>query len=124
MGCAQSARVEVASELVAGVAQEAREEHGQEVLGAWQREGSQGPAHLAPEPAAAHHDQALAQLGILIGELHRDAAAERLPDERRPLDAERSDEQIAQPARVGAERVVAERLGRFSVTQESGAITV
>ena len=58
-------------------------------------------------------------LGELVGQLHGHAAAERVPDERRPLVPER-DQQIADPARVGAQRVVTARLGRFAVAEQIG----
>ena len=75
--------------------------------------------HLAPEAAARHEDEALAALGELVGELHRDPAAERVADDRRPVVAER-DHRVADGARVGAERVVAARLGRLAVAQQVG----
>ena len=56
---------------------------------------------LAAEAAAVHEHEPLAALGELVGELHHDAAAERVPDERRALVAER-DHQVADAARVGA----------------------
>lgn len=58
-------------------------------------------------------------LGELVGELHRDAVTQRMPDERRPLVAE-CEQQIADPARVRAERVVAARFGRLAVAEQIG----
>ena len=84
-----------------------------------QRGGAQQQVDLAAEAAAVDQDEPLAALGELVGELHRDAAAERVPDERRALVAER-DQQVAHAARVGAERVVAARLGRVAVAEQVG----
>ena len=75
--------------------------------------------HLAAEAAAGDQDEALAALGELVGELHRDAAAERVADDRRAVVAER-DHRVADGARVCAERVVAARLGRLAVAQQIG----
>ena len=75
--------------------------------------------HLAPEAAAVDQHQALAALGELVGELHRDPAAQRVADDRRALVAE-SDHRVADGARVGAERVVAARLGRLAVAEQVG----
>ena len=60
-------------------------------------------------------DEALAVLGKLVGELHRDSAAERMPDERGPR-------YRAPPAGRGcrtlrAQRIVAARLGGFAVAE-------
>ena len=41
---------------------------------------------LWPRPPARDEDEALAQLGVLVGQLHRHAAAQRVPDDRRALD--------------------------------------
>ena len=70
-----------------------------------------------PEPAARDEHEPLDPLGELVGELHRDPAAHRVADHRRALVAERG-QQVAQPARVGAERVVAARLGRAAVAEQ------
>jgi hypothetical protein len=64
-----------------------------------------------PSPPARDEDQALDHLGELVGELHRDAAAERVADERGSLVAE-GDEQVAQAGRQRADRVVAAARGR------------
>ena len=72
---------------------------------------------LAAEPAAGDQHQALGALGEQVGELHRDPAAERVPDDRHPLVAERVGD-VARPAGVGAERVVAARRGRLAVAQQ------
>ena len=95
----------------------------QHELGARKAGRAQQGVDLAAQAAAAHEDQALAVLGELVGELHGDSAAQRVPDDRSPLVAQRR-EQIANPARVGAQRVVAPGLGRLAVAERSGAMTV
>ena len=75
--------------------------------------------HLAAEAAAGDEHEALDALGELVGELHRDAAAERVADDRRALVPER-DEQVAHAAGERAERVVAARLGRRAVAEQVG----
>ena len=92
---------------------------GQHELGAGQRRRPQQDADLAPEAAAADEREALGALGELVGELHRDAAAERVARDADAVVAEGGDE-VAQPAGVGAERVVAARLGRAPVAEEVG----
>ena len=57
---------------------------------------------------------------MLIGELHRHAATERLADHRHRRDAQRA-EQVAQPTRVRAEAVVAERLRRLPMAEKVGS---
>ena len=80
-------------------------------------DGAQHRVHLAAEAAAGDEHEALAALGELVGELHRDPAAERVADDRRAVVAER-DHRVADGARVGAERVVAARLGRLAVAEQ------
>jgi hypothetical protein len=75
--------------------------------------------NLSPETAAVDQHEALAALGELVGELHRDPATERVADDRRALVAER-DHDVADPARVGAERVVAARFGGLAVAKQIG----
>ena len=94
-------------------------EQRQHELGAGQRGRPQQQADLAAQAAAVDEHQALAALGELVGELHGDAAAQRVADDRRPLVAER-DEQVAHAAGVGAERVVAAWLGRLAVAEQVG----
>ncbi len=72
---------------------------------------------LAPEATARDEHEAFAALGELIGELHRDPAAERVADDGRAVVAE-SHHRVAYGARVGAERVVATRLGRLAVAEQ------
>ena len=73
--------------------------------------------HLAAEPAAGDEHEAVRALGELVGELHRDAAAERVPDDGHVLVAERRDD-VARRAGVRAQRVVAARRGRLAVAHE------
>src|SRR5437762_9422176 len=54
-----------------------------------------------------------------VGELHRDAAAERVPDDGGARMAEHL-EQVADAVRVRAERVVAARLGGAAVAEQVG----
>jgi len=56
---------------------------------------------------------------MLIHELHGDAAAERLTDDRRARDTQFV-EQVAQPHRECAKRVVTARLVRPAVTEQVG----
>ena len=81
--------------------------------------GAQQGADLPAQAAAAHEDQPLAVLGELVGELHRDAAAQRVPDEGRAIVPQRQ-QQVADPAGVGAQRVVAAGLGRLAVAEQIG----
>ena len=91
----------------------------QHPLRAGQRGRAQQRADAVAQAAARDEDEALAQLGVLIGELHRHAAAQRVPDDRRALDADQL-QQVADAAGEGAQRVVAARLGRGAVAQEVG----
>ena len=75
--------------------------------------------HLAPQPAARHEHEPLAALGELVGELHRDPAAERVPDHGHALVAERR-QHVAHAARVRAERVVPARRRRLAVPEQVG----
>ena len=73
--------------------------------------------HLASEPAAVHEDEPLAALEELVRELHRDAAAQRVADEGRPIESERLEE-VAHRVRVGPEGIVAARFRGFAVAEE------
>ena len=115
----QSPVVEEPGHGVAPAPHHGRKEHGHHVLGARQRQAAKDPAHLAAEAAAVDEHQALAQLRVLVGQLHGDPAAERLADHGCPLDLE-DGQQVAQTAGVGAEGVVPERLGRFAMPDQVG----
>jgi hypothetical protein len=71
------------------------------------------------QPAARHQHEPLAALGKLVGELHRDAAAERVADDARALDVQ-PDQQVADSGGESAQGVVAARLGRLAVAQQVG----
>jgi len=58
-------------------------------------------------------------VGELVGELHRDATAQAVAHERRPLVPEHG-QQVADARRVGAEAVVAAWLGRLAVAEQVG----
>jgi hypothetical protein len=85
-------------------------EQRQHQLRARQGRGAENRVHLASEAAAGDEREALAALGELIGELHRDAAAERVTDDGGAIVTE-GEEDVAHAAGVGAQRVVAARLG-------------
>jgi hypothetical protein len=91
----------------------------QDELGAGQRGGAQKRVNLTTEAAAGDHDQALAEDRILVGELHRDAATQRVADDRGAAVTQR-DQQIAHAHGVGAEGVIADGLGGLAMTQEVG----
>ena len=74
---------------------------------------------VAAEAAAGDQREPLDALRELVEELHRHAAAERVPDDRRALDADRG-EQVADARRVRAERVVAARRRGVAVADEVG----
>ena len=75
---------------------------------------SQQPTHFAPQASASDQDESFAMLGMLVGELHGDAASERLSHDGGALDLEYC-QQVAQPAGLRAQGVVARRLGRLPV---------
>jgi hypothetical protein len=99
---AQTQPAEQAAGPRAGVEQAGCREQGQHELGAGQRCGSKQPVDVAAEAAAVNQDESLAALAELVGELHRDPSAERVPHKGCLLMSER-EQQIAQAARVGAE---------------------
>ena len=84
-----------------------------------QRGRAQQRADLLAEAAARDQRQPLHALGELVEELHRHAAAERVPDDRRAIDPDRG-EQVADAGGVGAERVVAARRRGVAVADEVG----
>ena len=82
-----------------------RREHRQQQLGAGCCEQPQRHADVGAQPAAVDQNEASAVLAMLVRELQRDAAAERVPDKRGRRDVELVEE-IAQPHRERAQRVV------------------
>ena len=74
-----------------------------EELGTGQSRRPQDRADVRPEAAAGDQHQPLDHLRKLVGELHRDAAAERVADQGRPLVAE-GQHQVAEAAGEGAQR--------------------
>ena len=74
---------------------------------------------LLAEPAGRDQRHPLHVLGEEVGELHRDPAAERVADDGAALEAEHR-QQVADPGRVGAQRVVAPGLGRAAVADHVG----
>ena len=75
--------------------------------------------HLGAEAAGGDQDHPLGALGELVGELHRDAAAEAVPDDGHLVDAEHG-EQVAHAVGVAADAVVRPRLGRLPVAEQVG----
>ena len=84
-----------------------------------QGSGAQHEVHLAAEPAAGDEHQPFGALGELVGELHRDPAAQGVPDDRDALVAERGDD-VARAAGVRSERVVPARRRRLAVAEQVG----
>ena len=82
----------------------------QNPLGARQGGGAEQRVDLPPEAAGGDQRHPVDVLGEEVGELHRDATAERMADDGSALEAEHG-EQVADPGGVGAQRVVAARLG-------------
>ena len=111
---------EATTDGVACVADERREQHRHQVLGAGQRERTEHPRHLPAQAAAGHQDEALAVAGILVGELHRDATTERLADDGRPVDPQ-GDHQVPERVGVRTEGVVLEWLVGLAVAGEVGS---
>ena len=99
---AQTQPAEQAAGARARVEQAGCREEGQYELGAGKRCGAKQPVDVAAKAAAVNQDESLAALGELVGELHRDPSAERVPHKGCPLVSER-EQQIAQAARVSAE---------------------
>ena len=115
----QSHAAEQAGAEATGLEQAGRRESRDHVLRTGQRRGPQQQAELAAETATVDEHEPLAQLGELVGELHRDAAAEGVPHEGRAVVPERR-EQVAQAARGGAKRVVPAGLRGRAVTGQVG----
>ncbi len=97
-----------------------RERDRHDVLGTGERQRPQQPADLAAESAAADEHEPVDEFGMLVGELHRHAAAEGVPDDGDAADVEHGEE-VAQSAGERAERVVAHRLGRLAVAEQVGS---
>jgi len=87
--------------------------------GPGQRRGSQHGAHLVSQAATGDQHQALDALGELVEELHRHAAAERVPDDRRAVHTD-GREQVADARRMRAQGVVAAWRRRVAVPDEVG----
>ena len=64
-----------------------------------------------PRPPVPTSTRRSAPLGVLVGELHRHAAAEAVPDHGDPVDAQHG-EQVAHAVGVAADAVVGARLVR------------
>ena len=93
---------------------EPRERDGKHGLGTREGERPEQRAHVPTEPAARDQDHALAQLRKLVGELQRNATAQRVAHQRGPVDAQGA-EQVSEEAGVRAEGVVAPRLRGHAV---------
>lgn len=94
-------------------------QRGEHEVGARQRDGPQYGVDLAAYAARADQDQPFGALRELVGELHGDTAAERVPDQGGGLDVERG-EQIADPVGVRGHRVVGARLVGGAVAEQVG----
>ena len=81
----------------------------QHVVGARQRGGAQQQVDVAAEAAAGDQHEPLGALGELVGELHRDAAAERVADHGDAVVAERGQRRRAR--RWRARRASSRRAG-------------
>ena len=84
-----------------------------------QRGDPQGEVDVLGHPARADQDQPVHQLRELVGELHRDATAERMPDHGDPLDVEHA-EQVPHAVGVGGDGVVGARLVGLAVAEQVG----
>jgi hypothetical protein len=83
-----------------------RGERSEDQRGAGQRGGTQGDRDAPAEATTGHQDQALGQFRELVGELHRYPPAEGMSGDGGPVQA-KCDQEVTQPGRVGAQRVVA-----------------
>ena len=72
------------------------------------------------QSAAADEHETVDEFRMLVGELHRHAAAEGMPDDGDAADVEHGEE-VAQSAGERAERVVAHRLGRLAMAEQVGS---
>ena len=117
--CSQAAIVEKPANCRPEACDGTGKEQRHELFGSGEAAQPKDPADLPTESAGTDEHESVAQIGVLIGELHGDATAEALPDDRCAVDAENGHE-VAQTARHGAQRVVAHRLGGFAMTEEIG----
>ena len=101
---------EKVADLEAGVVQGRGEKQWQHQFGARQSGRPEGGVDLAADPAGVDQHQPGHAIRELIPELHRDATPEGMTDHRSLGHVER-DQQVAHPARVGAKRIIALRLG-------------
>ena len=112
-------RAEELGAAVDDAAKARRTEPREDDVGAGQSGRAKHAVELAAETPARHEHEALDHLGEEIRELHRDAAAERVADERDARLLE-TDEEIAHDGGVRAGRVLRHRLGRLTMSQEVG----
>ena len=84
-----------------------------------QRGRAQRRGHRPLDAAGPDEHEALGALGVLVGELHRDAAAERVADEGGAVDVEHRQE-IAHAVGVGGDGVVAAGLVGAAVPEQVG----
>ena len=118
LGVRGSAESQQTSRAARQVDETASRRRGQreEDFAARKRGQAKDEADVGAEAAARHEHEALAPFGELIRELHRDAAAERVADDRRAIEAERATE-VTERAGERAERVVAGALRRPAVAR-------
>ena len=90
---------------------------GQQELRAGRRQHSQNWTQIRAKATAADQDQPLTVVPVLVGELHRDTAAEGLPDHRGPIHSEFV-EQITQKNRERSQRVIPTRLRGHAVAEQ------
>ncbi len=81
--------------------------------------GAEQRRHLGAEPPARDKDEPFAHLRVLVGELQRDAAAQRVPDDGGRRDAEQH-QQVAHPIGEAAQRVVRPWLVAVPVSEQVG----
>lgn len=118
-GCAETELAQEVEDVGAPIGNQAREHQRHQVLGTREGDQSQQQAHFAAEAAAADEHQPVAQFRVLVRELHRHAAAERVPDDGGTGHVDRGQE-VAQPAGERAERIVAHRFRRLAVAEQVG----
>ncbi len=99
--------------------QPARGQHRQHEFAAGQRGRPQQRVEFAAQPARADQHQPVDPFGKQVGQLHRDAATQRMPDHRRRRHVQ-GIEQVAQAGGVRSERVVAQGFVRLAVAEQVG----